>query len=775
LFEDFVFPFVAIVGQEELKLALILNAINPAIGGVLISGEKGSGKSTAVRALADLLPEVEVVADCPFDCNPHDPSAMCEECRKRYESGDKLPVVKRKMKVVTLPLGATEDRLVGSLDIERAIKEGVKALEPGILAEANQNILYVDEVNLLPDHLVDDLLDAAAMGVNIVEREGISVSHPSKFILVGTMNPEEGSLRPQLLDRFALHVKIESIKDIHERVEIIKRNLEFKENPKEFRKKWEPFQKELREKIIRAREILPKVKISEWLMYVAAKISLTLNVDGHRPDIVICEAAKAIAAFHERTEVIPEDIRIAARLALSHRTRNKGREEPATPREIDEAFKNALQTVKKEIKTEIKPIEEIKGKTKSKKVNPKKLKNNETKKKKRFILMEGKSEKKGKPFSLKSKKGPIKDDVINEIVYSKYRKKPFSKVKSHLIKIVDFIKIKRGKKKKTKGIEILPLTIYSRSYLDSSLFDGSLPLPEKIKGFFRKIVRIKPSKQDVQLTRKAVGKRVLTLTTRHKGKCISYTVPRQLDHVDIHWPATIRSAAVTQGILMKNSSHGQLAIKVLPRDIREKVRVYKAPLSLILVLDMSGSMAAWQDAVGNAVISLYGEAYRHRDKVGLIVFRGDSAYVLQRPTSNFRKIIDLIMRLKASGYTPLALGMLRALEVAKEEKIRDREVIPAIIVISDAAANVPLRKLRWGKSVTALKDAIEVAKIIRREQIPFILINPVAGGGIFKNISSMFAWKIVQAANGTYFECDINERTLVNVRTSILNMLDKGL
>lgn len=212
-----VFPFTALVDQERLKLALLLNAINPRIGGVLIRGAKGTGKSTSVRALADLLPEIEVVEDCPFGCSPHDPTNMCDLCRSRKEKGEDLPAVPRKMKVIDLPIGATEDRVVGTLDIEKAIRDGVKSLRPGLLAEANQNILYIDEINLLPDHLINCIIDPASSGWNIVQREGISLTHPSSFTLIATMNPEEGELRPQILDRFALSVKMEDIQDSRER------------------------------------------------------------------------------------------------------------------------------------------------------------------------------------------------------------------------------------------------------------------------------------------------------------------------------------------------------------------------------------------------------------------------------------------------------------------------------------------------------------------------------------------------------------------------------
>jgi len=347
-----VFPFSAIVDQEKMKLALLLNAINPRIGGVLIRGAKGTGKSTAVRALADLLPEIEVVKGCPFNCNPRDPTNMCEICRRKYEAGEELPVEKRKMRIVTLPIGATEDRVVGTLDITKAIREGVKALEPGLLAEANQNILYVDEINLLPDHIVDDILDAAASGWNVVEREGISVAHPARFILIGTMNPEEGELRPQLLDRMALHVQVDTIYDRELRIEIMKRNLEFEEDPIGFREKYREEQEKLRRRIIEARKILPKVKVPVDLRECIARMCIKLHVDGHRPDIIMLKTSKALAAFEGRTEVKPEDILTCAYLTLSHRTRRGGLEEPATPHQIEEAFYSAIEeaAVKIEVK-----------------------------------------------------------------------------------------------------------------------------------------------------------------------------------------------------------------------------------------------------------------------------------------------------------------------------------------------------------------------------------------------------------------------------------------
>ncbi|WP_157198802.1 ATP-binding protein [Methanocaldococcus infernus] len=335
------YPFTAIVGQEKMKKALILNAINPKIGGVLIRGEKGTAKSTAVRALADVLPELEVVEGCPFNCDPN--GELCDICKERKKRGE-LKVIKRKMKVVNLPIGATEDRVVGTLDIEKAIKEGIKALEPGILAEANRNILYIDEVNLLDDHIIDLLLDAAAMGWNIIEREGIRVKHPSRFILVGTMNPEEGELRPQILDRFGLMVEVEGLRDIKERVEVIKRVEEFNENPEAFYKRFEEEQKKLKERIIKAREILKNVKIKDDLLELISKICLELGIQTSRADITVVRTAKAIAAFNGREYVTLDDIKEACELALPHRMRRKPFEPPRLEKErIEEIINNELK------------------------------------------------------------------------------------------------------------------------------------------------------------------------------------------------------------------------------------------------------------------------------------------------------------------------------------------------------------------------------------------------------------------------------------------------
>ena len=320
------FPFTAIIGQEEMKKALVLNVVNPRLGGVLIQGEKGTAKSTAVRALADLLPPRLCIKGCKFHDDPNDKSNWCDECHEKYDNAapetEELP-----MKVVELPVSATEDRVVGTLDIEAAIKEGKRSFETGILADANRNILYVDEINLLDDHVVDVLLDSAAMGINTVEREGISYSHPARFSLVGTMNPEEGDIRPQLLDRFALSVYVAGEKDLDKRAEVIKRRLEYEDDPEEFIKKWEEEQQNEVHRIQRAMKLLPQVTTSNEILCMAARISITLGVDGHRADIVLIKTAETLAAVAGHTEVTKEDLREAAHLALPHRMRRRPFEE----------------------------------------------------------------------------------------------------------------------------------------------------------------------------------------------------------------------------------------------------------------------------------------------------------------------------------------------------------------------------------------------------------------------------------------------------------------
>ena len=307
--------FTAIVGQEDMKTALILNVINPGLGGVLIRGEKGTAKSR------------EEVKGCRFGCDPADEAHLCDECRERLEKGEELETVYRPMRVIDLPVSATEDRVVGTLDMEYAIRTGRKKFEEGILARANRNILYVDEINLLDDHVVDVLLDSAAMGVNTVEREGVSYSHPAAFILAGTMNPEEGDLRPQLIDRFGLSVTVAGEHDVRRRVEVLRNRLKYENDPEGFAKEYAPKQQELRERILAAQEGMSRVSYSQEIMELIARICIQLEVDGHRADIMMLKTAMTLAAYNGKTRVEKEEVMQAARLVLPHRMRRKPFEE----------------------------------------------------------------------------------------------------------------------------------------------------------------------------------------------------------------------------------------------------------------------------------------------------------------------------------------------------------------------------------------------------------------------------------------------------------------
>lgn len=334
-----VFPFTAIVGQEEMKLALILNVIDPKIGGVIIMGDRGTGKSTTIRALADLLPEIEVVKDDPYNSHPTNPEIMGDDVKVQLKNGEKPEITLKKITMVDLPLGATEDRVCGTIDIEKALTEGIKAFEPGLLAKANRGILYVDEVNLLDDHLVDILLDSAASGWNTVEREGISIRHPARFVLVGSGNPEEGELRPQLLDRFGMHAEIRTVKDPELRVQIVEQRSDFDKDAETSIERHKTTQQELKDQIVRAQENLDNVELKYEFRVNISRICGELDVDGLRGDIVTNRAAKAYAAFEGRKEVTKEDIQKIITLCLRHRLRKDPLEAIDTGDKVEKVYK----------------------------------------------------------------------------------------------------------------------------------------------------------------------------------------------------------------------------------------------------------------------------------------------------------------------------------------------------------------------------------------------------------------------------------------------------
>jgi magnesium chelatase subunit I len=340
-----VYPFTAIVAQDEMKLALLLSVIDPNISGVIIMGHRGTGKSTAVRALADLLPQIIKVKACFYGCDPARPNELCQDCAKRMANDNRLPTERGTVPVVDLPLGATEDRVCGTLDIERALVEGKVIFEPGLLARANRGFLYIDEVNLLEDHLVDLLLDAAASSRNVVERESISVSHPARFVLIGSGNPEEGELRPQLLDRFGLYTQIETITDLDQRVEIVERREEFERDPEAFIINAKAEQNRLRQRLTRAKNALARVELDRGLLRRIAELCLALEVDGHRGELTIARAARALAAFEGRAKVGFNDVRRVAVMSLRHRLRKDPLERIDSGALVEQALEEIAPTV----------------------------------------------------------------------------------------------------------------------------------------------------------------------------------------------------------------------------------------------------------------------------------------------------------------------------------------------------------------------------------------------------------------------------------------------
>jgi len=568
----FTFPFSAIVGQEKMKKALLLNAVNPRIGGVLIRGQKGTGKSTAVRALADLLPKIKVVEECPFNCNPENPLEMCDSCYSRYERGEELKWVERKVKIVNLPLNATVDRVAGTLNIERALKEGIKALEPGLLAEANRGILYVDEVNLLDDYVADVLLDAAASGVNVVERENVSVSHPSRFILIGTMNPEEGELRPQLLDRFGLQVEVDTITDPALQVEIVKRVEGFEADPEGFITKYRDAQNELKARIERAQRLLSSIEVPEELLYEIANICAKLAVSNRAP-IVITRAAKTIAALSGRNLVNRNDVLEAMEFALPHRMRKKPFERSLTPQELEELLSKELY----------------------------------------------------------DKQGAGGDQASG------------------------------GRRA-------------ANPQLKEKLFDVAPPISIDLQ-----------AKEPRKAFTEGSGRTVSTKSAGSEiGVYVYSTIPRGKPK-DVAIDATIRAATA------RAAGSCQLPLSVHDEDLREKVRRFKTSSLITLVVDASGSMAAGKrmEAAKGAVLGLLADAYKRRDKVAFIAFRGESAEVLLPPTSNVELAEEALKKLPTGGRTPLSHALFTALNVIKAEKVK-RDLKPLVVLITDGKANVSM-------------------------------------------------------------------------------------
>jgi magnesium chelatase subunit D len=630
-----IYPFSAIVSQEKMKLALILNVINPKIGGVLLRGEKGTGKSLTVRALSNLLPDIEVVTNCPFHCDPKNPKDLCETCSSKNEKNEKLLTTKRSVTVVELPIGATEDRLVGTIDIEKAIKTGEKHFDPGILAQANHNILYIDEVNLLDDHLVDVLLDTAAMGVNFVEREGVSFSHPSQFVLIGTMNPEEGELRPQLLDRFALSVEVKGIPYREDRAEIIRRRIAFENNPSSFTKDHIDNQEKMRQKITSATILLPKVTLSSDLLDLITQICTDFAVDGHRADIVMYKTACTLAAYNGRTEVTEEDIKEAAELVLPHRQRRQPFEES---------------------KMEQQQINESIQKWNNNKQTP--PQNNTDN-------------------SQNTDKSDKQDEPAEEQIFQ--ADEP-----------------------------------YNIKLLSSQVLD--------------------------EIERHGSGRRSKIISDSKRGHYVASMLPKG-KVTDIAFDATLRAAAPFQKSRKEMDTKQQNALLIESCDLREKIRETKMGNLIMFIVDASGSMAAEErmSATKGAILSLLLDAYQRRDRVGMVVFRKNTAELVLPPTNSVELAQKYLTNLPTGGRTPLAHGLKLGLD-AVESSLRTDD-IPLLVLISDGRANI---NLYGGDPV---KEATNVACEIASRGIQSITIDTECGFlnfGLVKQISEAMGSKYLR-------------------------------
>ncbi|MEU2515226.1 putative cobaltochelatase [Streptomyces syringium] len=625
------YPFTAVVGMDDMRLGLLLNAISPSIGGVLVRGEKGTAKSTMVRGIAALMPAVDVVTGCRFSCDPALPDPACPD--GPHSDGDRAAGGARAARMVELPVGASEDRLVGALDIERALSEGVKAFEPGLLADAHRGVLYVDEVNLLHDHLVDLLLDAAAMGSSYVEREGVSVRHAARFLLVGTMNPEEGELRPQLLDRFGLTVEVAASRETDERVEVVRRRLAYDEDPAAFAAKWAAEEDALRERIAAARALLPGVRLGDGALRRIAAVCAGFEVDGMRADIVTARTATALAAWAGRTDVTAEDVRQAALLALPHRRRRNPFDAPG----LDEDRLDEILRQFEEDEPEPDPEDPDGGPDDGPDDGP----------------GGGESPEDGQPGT------PEVPEQREESGRGDDGR-------------VDSPAAPEG----TPGTQPDPAANQNEQIEQTGQAEGGETAVVGAAEPFR------TRKLDVPGLGEGADGRRSRARTAH-GRTTGARRPRGALS-KLHLAATVQAAAPHQRARGRSGP----GLVVRRDDLREAVREGREGNLVLFVVDASGSMAARKrmGAVKGAVLSLLLDAYQRRDKIGMITFRGSGAAVALPPTSSVEAGAARLEKLPTGGRTPLAAGLLQAHEVLRLERLRDPSRRPLLVVVTDGRA-----------------------------------------------------------------------------------------
>ncbi|MFI7313430.1 putative cobaltochelatase [Streptomyces hygroscopicus] len=662
------YPFSAIVGMDGLRLALLLNAVSPAVGGVLVRGEKGTAKSTAVRAIASLLPEVDVVAGCRFSCDPAAPDPSCPDGPHEPDTGEARPA-----RMVELPVGASEDRLVGALDIERALSDGVKAFEPGLLADAHRGVLYVDEVNLLHDHLIDLLLDAAAMGASYVEREGVSVRHAARFLLVGTMNPEEGELRPQLLDRFGLTVEVAASRDTDERVEVVRRRLAYDEDPEGFAARWAADEDALRERIAAARALLPGVRLGDRALRQIAAVCAGFEVDGMRADIVTARTATALAAWAGRADVRTEDVRGAALLALPHRRRRAPFDAPGLDEDkLDEILRRfEEEDPEPEPDPDPGPEGPDDGPDGSGPEGP-----------------GGADDPGGRP------EGGAGDGAREQAPPAAPEPEPS-------------VPDQRTAEHEPAG---------GGTEGDGGTGGGAAGGERAAVGAAEPF---RTRRLDVPgLGEGAAGRRSRARTAH--GRTTGARRPRGALSA-LHLTATVRAAAPHQ------RARGRRGPGLLVRrdDLREAVREGREGNLVLFVVDASGSMAARKrmSAIKGAVLSLLLDAYQRRDKVGLITFRGADAELALPPTSSVDAAAVRLERLPTGGRTPLAAGLLKARDVLRVERLRDPSRRPLLVVVTDGRAT----EARRSGGATPVERAGRAARMLAGDGIASVVVDCESG------------------------------------------------
>ncbi|MFI0264506.1 putative cobaltochelatase [Streptomyces sp. NPDC017056] len=650
------YPFTAVVGMSDMRLSLLLNAISPAIGGVLVRGEKGTAKSTIVRGLTALMPDVPVVTGCRFSCDPAAPDPACPDGPHEAAGAEDRPA-----RMVELPVGASEDRLVGALDIERALSEGVKAFEPGLLADAHRGILYVDEVNLLHDHLVDLLLDAAAMGASYVEREGVSVRHAARFLLVGTMNPEEGELRPQLLDRFGLTVEVAASREPDQRVEVVRRRLAYDADPAGFAARWAAEEGGLRERIAAARALLPDVVLGDAVLRQIAAVCAAFEVDGMRADIVMARTACALAAWAGRTDVREEDVRQAALLALPHRRRRNPFDAPGLD---EEKLDRTLEEFGADEDDDPEP-------------DP-----------------DGGPE--GGPDGPGGGQPPQDGDGGTDGPQGEDAQAPHDQAPH------DQPQLPEQPQAPEQDPAPAEPKAQSEGTGEGAPGDGGETAAVGAGEPFR------TRRLDVPGLGEGADGRRSRARTAH-GRTTGARRP-QGTLTKLHLAATVQAAAPHQ---VARGRRGP-GLVVRRDDLREAVREGREGNLVLFVVDASGSMAARKrmSAVKGAVLSLLLDAYQRRDKIGMITFRGSQAELALPPTSSVEAGAARLESLPTGGRTPLSAGLLKAHEVLRVERLRDASRRPLLVVVTDGRSTGGPEPLVRTSRAARLLGAEGVASVV---------------------------------------------------------------